>query len=135
MNEIEIIQKVINLIGNIEDAKVISAHDYTEEREANMIVVGIGQVEQLNVNLPDYKYGLNITIDCFIEDDKAGEIFNDILNTVREKINNYVNKGADLDTAFEGIPIVGWINMNIETSISAESNRAIITSDLIASYN
>ena len=134
MKEKEIIQKVINIIGDIDNAKVISAYDYTDERESFMIVVGIDEVEQLNVNLPDYRYALNVTIDCFIEDDRDGVIFNEIVNTVKSKINNYVNKEADLECAFEEIPVVGWINSNVATSITTESNRAVITSDIIASF-
>lgn len=134
MKEKEIIEKVINLIGNIEDAKVISSSDYSEDREAFMIVVGIDSVEQLNPNLPDYKYNLSITIDCFIEDDLDGKSFNTIVGTVRDKLNFYINKNAALDNIFQEIPIVGWINLTDEYSVSTESNRAIIKSELISSF-
>lgn len=134
MKEKEIIEKVINLIGNIEDAKVISSSDYSEDREAFMIVVGIDGVEQLNPNLPDYKYNLSITIDCFIEDDLDGKAFNNIVGTVRDKLNFYINKNAALDNIFQEIPIVGWINLTDEYSVSTESNRAIIKSELISSF-
>jgi len=39
MKQKEIIQKVIDLIGDVENATVISAFDYSEERVSNMIVV------------------------------------------------------------------------------------------------
>ena len=74
MKEKEIIQKVIDLIGNIDDVTVISAFNYSEERTPNMVVVGIDKVEQMNVGLPDYRYFLSITIDSFIEDDPDGAL-------------------------------------------------------------
>lgn len=135
MNEKILIQKIINIIGNIENATIISSYDFTDERTSNMIVVGIDTVEQLNVNLPDYKYTVNITIDSYIEDDKDGAIFNNIVNFVKAKINNYINRNSALENAFQELPVVGWINMNIQNSMTTESNRAVITSDVIASYN
>lgn len=135
MKERSVIKKIIDVIGNIEDATIISNYDFTEERTANMIVVGIDQVEQLNINLPDYRYLVNITIDCFIEDDKDGSTFEFIVNTVKDKINNYINKNASLESAFQELPVVGWLNLNVENSITTESNRAVITSEVIASYN
>jgi len=95
---------------------------------------GIDKVEQVNVGLPDYKYNLNITIDTFIEDDPQGELFHNTLNTVQEKINKFINREASISVAFEEIPVVGWINSDIDISITSESNRAILNSELIASF-
>ena len=134
MKEKEIIQKVIDLIGNIDDVTVISAFNYSEERTPNMIVVGIDKVEQMNVGLPDYRYSLNITVDSFIEDDPDGTLFHDILANVKMKIYRYINGEASLTEAFQEIPVVGWINSGTDISITNESNRAILTSELIASF-
>lgn len=134
MKEKEIIQKVIDLIGEVENATVISAFDFSEERDPHMIVVGIDRTEQVNVGLPDYRYTLNITIDSFIEDDPDGELFHSILSTVQEKTHKFINREASLETAFQEIPIVGWINSDIDITITAESNRAILNSELIASF-
>lgn len=134
MKEKEIIQKVIDLIGNIDDITVISAFNYSEERTPNMVVVGIDKVEQMNVGLPDYRYSLNITVDSFIEDDPDGEAFHDILANVKMKIYRYINGEASLTEAFQEIPVVGWINSGTDISITNESNRAILTSELIASF-
>ena len=134
MKEKEIIQKVIDLIGNIEDVTVISASNYSEERTPNMVVVGIDKVEQMNVGLPDYRYSLNVTVDSFIEDDPDGEAFHDILANVKMKIYRYINGEASLTEAFQEIPVVGWINSGTDISITNESNRAILTSELIASF-
>lgn len=134
MKEKEIIQKVIDLIGEVENATVISAFDFSEERDPHMIVVGIDKTEQVNVGLPDYRYTLNITIDSFIEDDPDGELFHNILSTVQEKTYKFINREASLETAFQEIPIVGWINSDIDITITAESNRAILNSELIASF-
>lgn len=134
MKEKEIIQKVIDLIGNIDDVTVISAFNYSEERTPSMIVVGIDKVEQMNVGLPDYRYSLNITVDSFIEDDPDGTIFHDILANVKMKIYRYINGEASLTEAFQEIPVVGWINSGTDISITNESNRAILTSELVASF-
>lgn len=134
MKEKEIIQKVIDLIGNIDDVTVISAFNYSEERTPNMIVVGIDKVEQMNVGLPDYRYSLNVTIDSFIEDDPNGTLFHDILANVKMKIYRYINGEASLTEAFQEIPVVGWINSGTDISITNESNRAVLTSELIASF-
>ena len=134
MKEKEIIQKVIDLIGNIDDVTVISAFNYSEERTPNMIVVGIDKVEQMNVGLPDYRYSLNVTIDSFIEDDTDGMLFHDILANVKMKIYRYINGEASLTEAFQEIPVVGWIKSGTDISITSESNRAILTSELVASF-
>ena len=134
MKEKEIIQKIIDLIGNIEDATVISAFNFSEERTPNMVVVGIDKIEQMNVGLPDFKYSLNITVDSFIEDDPECEMFHDILRNVKRIIFKYVMREAPLDEAFQEIPIVGWINYGEDISITNESNRAVLNSELIASF-
>ena len=134
MKEKEIIQKVIDLIGNIDDVTVISAFNYSEERTPNMVVVGIDKVEQMNVGLPDYRYFLSITIDSFIEDDPDGALFHAILANVKMKIYRYINGEASLAEAFQEIPVVGWINSGTDISITSESNRAILTSELVASF-
>lgn len=134
MKEKEIIQKIIDLIGNIDDVTVISAFNYSEERTPNMIVVGIDKVEQMNVGLPDYRYSLNVTVDSFIEDDPDGEVFHDILANVKMKIYRYINGEASLTETFQEIPVVGWINSGTDISITNESNRAVLTSELIASF-
>ena len=134
MKEKEIIQKVIDLIGNIDDVTIISAFNYSEERTPNMVVVGIDKVEQMNVGLPDYRYSLNVTVDSFIEDDPDGTLFHDILTNVKMKIYRYINGEASLTEAFQEIPVVGWINSGTDISITNESNRAILTSELIASF-
>lgn len=95
---------------------------------------GIDKIEQVNVGLPDYKYMLNITIDTFIEDDPQGDVFNDTLSVVQEKINKFINGDVSLSVAFEEIPVVGWINSDIDLSITSDSNRAVLTSEIIASF-
>ena len=134
MKEKEIIQKVIDLIGKIDDVTVISALNFSEERTPNMVVVGIDKVEQMNVGLPDYRYSLNVTVDSFIEDDTDCALFHDILANVKMKIYRYINGEVSLTEAFQEIPVVGWINSGTDISITNESNRAILTSELIASF-
>ena len=86
MKEKEIIQKFVNALSEIDGAKAIAANDFTEEREPYMIVVGIDNTTQVNVGLPDYQYKVSIVIDCFVDDDLDGTIFDEIHKGVRRVI-------------------------------------------------
>ena len=134
MKRKEIIKKIIKFLGNIEEVKIIESDDFSEERESNMVVVGIENVEQVNVGLPDYKYILNITIDTFIADDAEGILFDNTVKSVEEKLNKLINRHIPIKDVFEEIPVVGLINLAINYSITSESNRAVITSDVFASF-
>lgn len=134
MKRKEIIKKIIKFLGNIEEVKIIESDDFSEERESNMVVVGIENVEQVNVGLPDYKYTLNITIDTFIADDAEGILFDNTVKSVEEKLNKLINRHIPIKDVFEEIPVVGLINLAINYSITSESNRAVITSDVFASF-
>lgn len=134
MKRKEIIKKIIKFLGNIEEVKIIESDDFSEERESNMVVVGIDNIEQVNISLLDYKYTLNITIDTFIADDAEGILFDNTVKGVEEKLNKLINRHIPIKDVFEEIPVVGLINLAINYSITSESNRAVITSDVFASF-
>ena len=60
----------------------------------------------MNFNLPDYKYSLDVTVDCFVEEDNNGEIFNGICKTVIERLSKGVNREIPLSEIFNEIPVV-----------------------------
>jgi|GEM_PF-3645577 len=70
MNENEIVNCLINALS-VENTHIIKTDDFTVEREANMIIVGIESTTQVYPTLPDYEHNLSVVIDCWIsEDDK-----------------------------------------------------------------
>lgn len=134
MKEHEIIQKVLNALSNIEDATAIESTDFTEERDANMIVVGIDNVTQVNVGLPDYNYRLQIVVDTFIEGDNDGSLFIDTYKEVQRIMNQYVLNDLALSDLFEEIPVVGLFFENCDFSIDDKSNRAVFEYTVITSF-
>ena len=134
MKEAEIIGKIVNALSDIEDATAISASDFTDERDAYMIVVGIESTTQVNVNLPDYQYRVSIVIDCFIDDDADGAKFNEVHKNVRRIIGEYEHKEKPLDSLFEEIPVVGFFFENEDITVDDKSNRAVLYCNVIASF-
>lgn len=134
MKEHEIIQKVLNVLSDIEDATAIESTDFTEERDSNMIVVGIDSTTQVNVGLPDYSYRLQIVVDTFIEGDNDGETFTETYKEVQRIMNQFVLKDRALGDLFEDIPVVGLFFENCDFSIDEKSNRAVFEYNVIASF-
>lgn len=134
MKEKEVVEKLVNILSEIEDATTIASTDFTEERENNMIVVGVENTTQVNVGLPDYEYRVSIVIDCFIEGDENAETFNSIHKNVRRIIDEYEHKEKPLDSLFEEIPVVGFFFENEEEMIDDKSNRVVLYCNVIASF-
>lgn len=134
MKEKEVVEKLVNILSEIEDATTIASTDFTEERENNMIVVGVENTTQVNVGLPDYEYRVSIVIDCFIEGDENAETFNNIHKNVRRIIDEYEHKEKPLDSLFEEIPVVGFFFENEEEMIDDKSNRVVLYCNVIASF-
>lgn len=134
MKEKEIVEKLVNAFAEIEDAKAIASTDFSEERENNMIVVGVETTTQVNVGLPDFEYRVSIVVDCFIEGDADGENFNNIHKNVRRVIDEYEHKDKPLDSLFEEIPVVGFFFENEEEMIDDKSNRVVLYCNVIASF-
>jgi len=134
MKEKEIVEKLVNAFAEIEDAKAIASTDFSEERENNMIVVGVETTTQVNVGLPDFEYRVSIVVDCFIEGDDDGETFNNIHKNVRRVIDEYEHKDKPLDSLFEEIPVVGFFFENEEEMIDDKSNRVVLYCNVIASF-
>lgn len=134
MKQTQIEQKIINFIGEIEDVDIINASDFSDQRSAFMVVVGITTTQQIYPHLLDFKYSLSIVIDCRIEDDPNGNKLNEINNQIMDKFYPYILKQKELTQIFGQIPVVGFIFNSKEKSISDSSNRIELNIDLYSSF-
>jgi hypothetical protein len=107
MSNDDIIAKLLDKLQS-ENYEVFENLDNSETRGANAVSIGIGEVEQVNFALPDYKTKINIYISSHINEDKTGEIFKSILNEVKQKLDVYVLKEQPLSGLFEDVPVVGF---------------------------
>lgn len=120
-----------------QNVMVVSTDDYTDEREDNMIAIGITNTVQShpqNPFLPDYDYTLNILIDCYIAGDKEGYQFERTKSEVLDYLEPYIMDRSKLGELFEEIPVVGFILNGINNTTSEQSNKCIISFRVVASY-
>lgn len=132
----EIVDRIIDAL-QIDDATTIAANDFTEERAANMIVVGIESKKPFhdeNPFVPDYEYELSIVIDTFIDEDEQGELFEKTLEAVMRILDQYALKEKPLEELFGSIPVVGFWLEDCTRSISDKSNRAALSYKIVASF-
>lgn len=114
--------------------QVIASSDFTEERQDNVVVVGITNSTQVNVGLPDYEYAVQIIIDCFIDGDKQAYKFNQIKGKVLDYLETYIMDRRRLGELFEDIPVVGFFLDGISNNVTQDSNKCIIGLRAIVSY-
>ena len=135
MKQKEIINKFIDYIRyQNENTSTISADDFSQDRQSNMIVVGITNTEKIYPMTQDYKYILSVIVDSFIQDDPQGEYLNSLKNMIDGKIASIAVNRQLLTEIFEEIPIVGFIQAGKEFSINEASNRIQYTFQLFGSY-
>ena len=134
--EKELIDVIVQKIDEhtSQNVRVISSDDYTEEREDYMIAIGITNTNQVNPFLPDYEYTLNILIDCFISNDKQGYQFEQTKKEVLDYLEPYIMDRTRLGQLFDPIPVVGFFLNGITNTTSTQSNKSIISFQVIASY-
>ena len=134
--EKELVELIVQKVDEATDqnVKVISTDDYTEEREDYMVAIGITNTNQVNPFLPDYQYTLNILIDCFIDNDKQGYQFEKTKKEVLNYFEDYLMDKTRLGQLFEDIPVVGFFLNGISNSTSQQSNKSVISFQVIASY-
>lgn len=134
--ERELIQKLISKLDAItkDDVKVIASKEQEEERQNNMVVVGITSVTNVNPTLPDYDFTVQILIDSRIEDDKEGYKHDQIVETVETYLETYLDDQKRLAELFDDIPIVGMFLIGLTNSANDESNQTFIQLQCIGSY-
>ena len=134
--EKDLVELMVQKIDEATDqnVKVICTDDYTEEREDYMVAIGITNTNQVNPFLPDYQYTLNILIDCFINNDKQGYYFEKTKKEVLNFLQPYIMDKTRLGQLFEDIPVVGFFLNGINNTTTEQSNKSIISFQVIASY-
>lgn len=137
--EKDLINKMVEKIdaNTSNNVKVISTDDYTEERDDFMIAIGITNTQQAshgNPFLPDYEYTLNILIDCYINNDKQGFYFERTKSEVLDYLEPFIMDRTRLGQLFDPIPVVGFFLNGITNTTSEQSNKCIISFQVIASY-
>ena len=134
--EIEVVELLVKKIDQQtgDNIQVIKSNDFTEERGSFIVVIGITSSTQVNFGLPDYQYNVQINIDCFIDEDKEGYIFEQTKNQILSYLETFIMDQSRLNELFDDIPIVGLIFDGISTSVTQESNKCMIQFKAIASY-
>lgn len=134
--ERELIEKFVQKLDEItaDDVKVITSKSQVEERDPNMVVVGITNIENVNPTLPDYDFTVQILIDSFIEDDKDGYKHDQIVEAVESYLETYLDDQKRLGELFDDIPIVGMFLRGISNSLNEHSNLTYIQLQVIGSY-
>lgn len=128
--------KIINVLSEIEDATVIKADDFTEERSNNMIIVGISRITQMNYALPDYKYDLEVVVNTFIDEDQDGTLFTNTYKSVDRILSKWYLNEAPLDSLFESEDVVYFQpeSTDLQLDQSSKANVAVLRFTIIASY-
>jgi hypothetical protein len=134
MKQDELKNKLVEYFSSIKDACTIAATDFTDERDSNMIVIGIESVKQIYPSTPDYEYTVSILIDTFIEDDEKCELHDKTVKIVTDMIYNHLMIKENYLEIFDKLPVVGVLFEGIEQTISDSSNRAEITLLMYTSF-
>ena len=134
--EKEVVELLVKKIDQqtSDKVQVIASNDFTEERGSFVVVVGIINSNQMNFGLPDYQYTVQIKIDCFIDKDKQGYVFQQIKSQVLGYLEPYIMDQTRLSELFDDIPIVGLLWDGISNNVIQDSNNCIIQFRLVASY-
>lgn len=127
-----IVQRIKENTGN--NVTVIPIRDYTDERDQNMIVVGISNTTNVNPTLPDYDYTVDILIDCFLDEDKQGYFFQQIKNEVLDYLEKYLMNQQLIPQMFPNFPVVGLFLNSITNATDDQSNQCTISLQVIASF-
>ena len=136
MNEKIIIEKVVNILSEIENLNVQSMMDFQTPREDNQCVVGIARTEQLNpgTGCPDYQYDMEILLNCGIAEDNSGDEFYSLCSAVKMRLLPFELNRNELETLFENMPIVYFQFVDQAFSVSERSNLCTLRYKIIASY-
>lgn len=134
--ERELIQKFVDKLDLVtsDDVRVIAAKEFSQERENNMVVVGITNVTNVNPTLPDYDFTVNILVDSFIKGDEDGYKHDQICQAVQDYLETYLNDQTKLSELFDDIPIVGMFLIGITNTDNDQSNQTVISLQVIGSY-
>ena len=117
-----------------EDVRVIASREFSEEREENMVLVGVTNVTNVNPTLPDYDFTVQILIDNFIKGDEDGYKHDQIVAAVEDYLEIYLNDQSRLAELFDDIPIVGMFMLSESNSATDQSHQTFIQLQVIGSW-
>ena len=118
-----------------DNVKVITANEYGEDRDSFMVVVGVNDVAVANPLLPDYQYTLDILVDCFINEDKAGSVYETTVQQISDLLQPYLRDPNLLSDLFGDFPICGMFMSRMTNMTTEESNQTTISLQLFASFD
>ena len=134
--ERQLIQKFIDKLDAVttDDVAVIASKEFSQERSDNMVVVGITNATNVNPTLPDYDFTVQILVDSFIKGDEDGYKHDEIVETVQDYLENFLNDQSRLAELFDDIPIVGMFLLNSSNTANEASNQTFIQLQCIGSW-
>lgn len=132
----DLIAKFVEKLDAItaQDVKVIPSREFSEEREENMVLVGVTNVTNVNPTLPDYDFTVQILVDNFIKGDEAGYKHDQIVEAIDDYLEIYLNDQSRLAELFDDIPIVGMFILSETNSATDQSHQTFIQLQVIGSW-
>lgn len=116
-----------DLLKECENVIVQTMFNLADERDISIVMISVDSINRINVDLEDFNYAVNITLDTFVEDDVYGETFNDLKKKIYDKLNEKPIMNA------EDIPVVGYFLNDITQQITGTSNRVTFSLRIVTS--
>lgn len=134
--EKEIVEKIVEKLDVVtaDYVGVIASKEYSEERNDQMVVVGVTNVVNVNPTLPDYDFTVQILVDSFIKGDEDGYKHDIVVEQVEDYLNTFLNDQSRLAELFDDIPIVGMFFTNQSSVSNDQSNQTYIILQVIGSW-
>lgn len=131
VNYIAIEQKIVNYFKENLNLQVMNSKDFVQEREAFIFLIGLQDCEQVNFNLEDYSLTFNGVLDCFIDEDRDGSIFNDYTLQINKLL--FGIKKDNFTDIFGELPVVGFLPDIASCTLTDDSNRYTVKFRIITS--
>lgn len=116
-----------DLLKESENVIVQTMFNLADERDISIVMISVDSINRINVDLEDFNYAVNVTLDTFVEDDVYGETFNDLKKKIYDKLNEKPIMNA------EDIPVVGYFLNDITQQITGTSNRVTFSLRIVTS--
>lgn len=128
---ISVEQKIVNYFKENLNLQVLNSKEFEQEREAFIFLIGLEDIVQVNFGLKDYSLTFSGVLDCFIDEDKDGSLFNDYTLQINRLLFN-INKDNFTDI-FGELPVVGFLPDIASCTLTDDSNRYTVKFTIITS--
>ena len=134
MNDLAIKNQIKDLFNGFpEEADVRLDVDFNEKRLSPYIISILEKEKQnMNAGLPDFRIKYAIILDCFIEDDKDGKMFEDYKNRIDGILSEVTDRFNDIRSYFD-YPVVAAFYNGGKQGLTQTSNQFVFDLDLIIS--